>query len=94
MKEMDNTTKVKIEYEIKPCPFCGSNAALQVFIPNTQVINLYVQCSNGKCQTHGKIGSVSYGDFTDKFFESFRETVQRVTNSWNSRADQEQAEGK
>ena len=90
---MGNTTKVKIEYEIKPCPFCGSNAILRASIPNTCTIDLYVQCSNGKCQACGKVERISYGDYIDKFSESFREKVQKITNSWNSRADQEQAEG-
>ena len=72
--------------ELKPCPFCGSDAYLvsdfnEEYAGTDKCMTANVRCSNQKCLTWGYIADSCVG-----------ETEQEAIDAWNRRETTEQGD--
>ena len=67
------------ETELKPCPFCGGEAALTVLETGVRVI-----CWKCRASTEARMDSLMFSKPTN--------SVKSVIEKWNRRADDEQRE--
>ena len=87
--------------ELKPCPFCGGEAKLNIDKPFLRGnilqpyhlgADVFVQCEKCKFQRESYTAyvglDVSKMELTESIFES--RAVKRVVEQWNRRADNEQ----
>lgn len=76
------------EIKLKPCPFCGGEARIEIANVSSGIMTMYVACSNPECSAKIRFVDRS-GDSVVVTVGEFLASVSKIVEKWNKRVGED-----